>query len=333
MGIDSKMTPKVYIVILNYNGWGDTIECLESVLRSTYRNYQIIVVDNNSPDLSMDRIISWAEGRLDVWVRADSQLRRLTFPPITRPAGFRFFSRHEFDQAACTLPAGPGLFLVQSGENRGFAAGNNVALRAIIKADPDAYVWLLNPDMTVEAETLSRLVEFATSSGKGTICGAHIKDYKQPSRTLFYGGAKVNPYSGTITFINNFREIKDLDYISGGSLFTRAGNFKNLGMLPEEYFLYWEETDWCTNAMRRGHRLEVCADAICYDKVSTSIGTGYISEYYYTLNSIRFFRKYRSKQLKYIMFANILRLGKRAFKFKFTNVKAILDALAVGLRG
>ncbi len=327
------MPPNVYIVILNYNGWGDTIECLESLMRSTYRNFQVIVVDNNSPDMSMGRIISWAESRLDVWVRADSPLRRLTFPPVARPADFRFFSRHEFELAACSLPAGPGLFLVQSGENKGFAAGNNVALRAISKADPDAYVWLLNPDMTVEADTLARLVDFATSCGKGAICGTHIKDYKRPSRTLFYGGAKVNPYTGTITFINAPGQVKDLDYISGGSLFTCAVNFKNLGMLPEEYFLYWEETDWCTNAMRKGLRLEVCSEAVCYDKVSTSIGTGYISEYYYTLNSIRFFRKYRARQLKYIMFANILRLAKRAFKLKFTNARAIMDALAAGLRG
>jgi GT2 family glycosyltransferase len=40
--------PKVYIILLNYNGWADTIECLESVLRNDYPNYQVIVVDNNS---------------------------------------------------------------------------------------------------------------------------------------------------------------------------------------------------------------------------------------------------------------------------------------------
>ncbi len=43
------MKPKIYIIILNYNGWADTIECLESVLRNDYPNYQVIVLDNNSP--------------------------------------------------------------------------------------------------------------------------------------------------------------------------------------------------------------------------------------------------------------------------------------------
>ena len=45
--------PKVYIIILNYNSWVDTIECLESVLRNDYPNYQVIVVDNGSQDNSI----------------------------------------------------------------------------------------------------------------------------------------------------------------------------------------------------------------------------------------------------------------------------------------
>jgi len=48
---------KVYIILLNYNGWTDTIECLESVLRNDYPNYQVIVVDNNSPNNSIEYLI------------------------------------------------------------------------------------------------------------------------------------------------------------------------------------------------------------------------------------------------------------------------------------
>jgi len=57
---------KVAVIILNYNGWQDTIECLESVLRNDYPNYQVIVVDNGSPDNSMEYIKAWAEGRQKV---------------------------------------------------------------------------------------------------------------------------------------------------------------------------------------------------------------------------------------------------------------------------
>ncbi|PMP88652.1 MAG: glycosyltransferase family 2 protein, partial [Caldisphaera sp.] len=57
--------PKVYVIIVNYNNWPDTIECLESVLRSDYQNYQVIVVDNSSPNNSMDYIKLWANGNLN----------------------------------------------------------------------------------------------------------------------------------------------------------------------------------------------------------------------------------------------------------------------------
>jgi len=51
-----KNWPKIAIIILNYNNWQDTIECLESVLRNDYPNYQVIVVDNGSANNSMEYI-------------------------------------------------------------------------------------------------------------------------------------------------------------------------------------------------------------------------------------------------------------------------------------
>jgi len=59
--------PKVAIIILNWNGWKDTIECLESVFRNTYPNYQVIVVDNGSTDGSMEKIKAWADGKQEVF--------------------------------------------------------------------------------------------------------------------------------------------------------------------------------------------------------------------------------------------------------------------------
>jgi GT2 family glycosyltransferase len=57
------MSPKVSIIILNWNSWKDTIECLESVFRIDYPNYQVIIVDNGSTDDSVEKIKEWAEGK------------------------------------------------------------------------------------------------------------------------------------------------------------------------------------------------------------------------------------------------------------------------------
>lgn len=57
--------PRVSIIILNWNGWEDTIECLESVYQITYPNYDVIVVDNGSEDESVEKIKEYAEGKAD----------------------------------------------------------------------------------------------------------------------------------------------------------------------------------------------------------------------------------------------------------------------------
>src|SRR4030042_5210130 len=60
------MTPKVSIIILNWNGWRDTIECLESLYRITYLNYDVIIIDNGSTDESIKKIKEYAQGKIKV---------------------------------------------------------------------------------------------------------------------------------------------------------------------------------------------------------------------------------------------------------------------------
>jgi len=160
--------PKVYIILLNYNNWADTIECLESVLRNDYPNYQVIVVDNNSPNNSMEYLKAWAEGRIDVWVNPNNPLRNLSFPPVPKPIPYVYYTREEAEKCKnldleekfkSDIPEGvttkyPIVF-IQSGNNLGFAGGNNVGIRyALIKNDFDSVI-LLNNDTVIKGEAIS----------------------------------------------------------------------------------------------------------------------------------------------------------------------------------
>ncbi len=62
----SAMNSKVAIIILNWNGWEDTTECLESLFRINYVDYEVIVVDNASEDDSIQKIRDYCEGKLRV---------------------------------------------------------------------------------------------------------------------------------------------------------------------------------------------------------------------------------------------------------------------------
>src|SRR3990172_7009722 len=119
------LVSKVYILIVNWNGWGDTVECLESVFRNDYPDYQVIVCDNGSEDGSLDLIRAWAEGNLDVFVPEDNPLRRLSIPPFAKPVPWVELDREQAETGGAGARDGARLILVQTGANLGFAGGDN----------------------------------------------------------------------------------------------------------------------------------------------------------------------------------------------------------------
>ena len=125
---------RIGVVVLNWNGWADTLECLESLLRCRAIGGPIVVCDNDSEDESVERLRDWAEGRLDVWVPPEAPLRGLSHPPIPRPIPIV-----EHDRASAGAANGVGeaesaarLVLIRTGANLGFAGGNNVGLRYLL---------------------------------------------------------------------------------------------------------------------------------------------------------------------------------------------------------
>jgi GT2 family glycosyltransferase len=317
------MKAQVYIVIVNYNGWQDTVECLESILRLTYDHYQVFVVDNNSPNDSVEKLVQWAEGTLPYTYSKNNTLKDVFHQPRRQKLTYRVYEQAAFE-ANEMHEVTPLLSIIKADANKGFAAGNNVVIQKL--RQQEAFVWLLNPDMVTEADTLSKLVEFSSDHPRRTIVGTPVRSYSDPTLLLNYGCGRVNSFSGTISFIKSEKEIPTLEYISGGSLFTHAANFMELGLMEETYFLYWEETDWCFKANRAGYKQLLCQDAIVYDKISTSIGKGYLAEYYYTLNSLRFFKKYKSTYIPFVLTSNLLRLAKRIFARENLRAKAIIVA-------
>lgn len=312
--------PKVYILILNYNSWKDTIECLESVFRLNYSNFQVVVVDNHSPNQSMDYIIAWAEGKNAADILQQSKLPEIHTEGFPKPIPYAFFDARE--KEFVILPLKNPLTLIQAGTNFGFAHGNNLFLQKV--SEEDAFVWLLNPDMVIQPGTLTQFVEATYSHQQATVWGGMIHDYTQPEKVSIRGGGKIHWFSGTVTMLH--KRNQSPDYIHGGCFFTHLSNFKKVGLLPEQYFLYWEESDWCYRAEKKGIEMKVSDLAICYDKGGTSIGRGYLAEYYYSLNALKFIGTYRRELIFFVFFFNILRIFRRLFSGNLERARAIFQA-------
>ena len=93
LNTNKKDPPKVAIIILNWNGWKNTIECLESLYQIDYPTYEIILVDNGSKDDSVQKIGEYAKGEISVgssFFSYDSTNKplKLVRPPVKLPSGF-----------------------------------------------------------------------------------------------------------------------------------------------------------------------------------------------------------------------------------------------------
>lgn len=308
---------RVYILILNYKRWQDVIDCLNSVLRLQYKNFTVIVVDNDSQNNSLQFLMDWADGNAVSGTKPGN------------PIKYKYFHSSELSNSI-DLNLHGQLIFIQNKTNEGFAKGNNLVLKYLLKAD--AYVWLLNPDMVVKENTLGELIGFVSQQPFNSITGCVIRSYWQQEKMLAYGGAKINFNSATISVIKKESEMSKMDYICGGSLFTHTKHFKDIGLLPEDYFLFWEEADWCYQARMKGYKLLFCPSAVCYDKISTSIGKGFLADYYYTRNGLLFLAKYKRERIGIALVFSILRFVARIITGRWNKATGVLKGTIAFLK-
>jgi GT2 family glycosyltransferase len=311
--------PKVAIIILNWNGWKDTIECLESVFRNTYPNYQVIVVDNGSTDDSMEKIKAWADRKQEVLTPESTYpLYSLSYPPVKKPIPYICYTREETEKGGntkleekiktewqerikingkelnptTTYP----LIFIQTGENLGFAEGNNVGIKYTLGKDDFEYVWLLNNDTVIDSEALFEMVKSIENFIKIGMAEPKIYIYNKPCR-LWSAGKKIFPLIGISKRIGEekidskiYNKQEEKNSLNGTALLVRKRLIEEIGNLDEKYFLYFEDTDWALRAKRAKWKLLYNPKAKIWHK-SDSGGTP-LTSYYFTRNRLLFTKRY-----------------------------------------
>jgi len=251
------MSPKVSIIILNWNGLKDTIECLESLKKITYPNYEVIVVDNASKGNDADIL----EEKYKDYIR-----------------------------------------VIRNKENLGFAGGNNVAIRQVLKEEKSDYILLLNNDTIVESSFLDELLKVAEGNLKVGILGPKIYfyDFKGEKNIIQSAGARINLWLGRFNGIGyrqldkgQFNKISEVDYVGGSCILARTKVIKKIGLLNEKYFLYFEETDWCFRVKQAGYLILYVPESKIWHKQGASVKkVSGIEIYYNTRNLFYFERKF-----------------------------------------
>lgn len=330
----------VFVLILNYNGWRDTVECLESVQRLTYPNYRIVVIDNGSTDGSMEKIKAWAAGELPV------ESKFFTYDPSTKPMRWIEYDRAtaeagglpEVEEEIEALPPNRRMVLIQTGANLGYAGGNNVGIRYALKRRAD-YVWLLNNDTVVDRDALMEMVRLAESDEKTGMVGSKLLYYDKPNILQAAGGGWFNFWQGIPYLYGRLEEdhgqwnsLHEIESIMGASLLAKSEIIVEIGFVLEPLFMYLEETEWQIRARQAGYRLVYCPRSRVWHKENAS--SGYKSpfvEYYGTRNSLWIVRLYYPWRLPVAIFFHLLRAARRIFTGKWQRAVAVLKGIASGI--
>ena len=177
--------------------------------------------------------------------------------------------------------------VLASVHNGGFAAGNNVVIRKVLAADdPPDYVLLLNPDTEPRVGAISSLVDFMESHPEAGLAGSRLEDPDgTPQRSAFrfhsiLGELENAVRLGILTRLLSrwvvappvVNHAFQCDWVSGASVIFRQAVLRDIGTMDEEYFLYFEETDYCLAARRAGWRCYYVPESRVMHLVAASTG-------------------------------------------------------------
>lgn len=245
---------RVIIIILNYNSSAETVNLLNLLPEQTYKNFETIVIDNHSTNESIKKLALYTES----------------------------------------------ITLIKNRKNLGYAGGNNIGIDLAINEQAD-YVWILNPDIRPTPETLSILIESMDQNPSFAAIGPRIC-YRDKPNMIYSDGGFIFPEKGFLVVhknhnknINEISEgkITEVDYVNGSAILIRIKTLQDMSKFREDFFLYYEEAEWCLRAKRHGWHIVTNNNATVYHQSSTK---GFFYHYFMGRNRIllaKVLRQYR----------------------------------------
>jgi GT2 family glycosyltransferase len=286
--------PKVSIIILNWNNYKDTIECLESVYQNRYPYYNVILVDNGSTNESVIEIVAHCKNKLCLEIIClNCDLKNAQLNPIgqKRDANYKDIIKNE-------------IIIIKNRDNYGYAIGNNIGIAYALKNYDIGYILILNNDVIVQEDFLIELVKASEADTQIGITGPKIFYYCFDNRKdiINFAGGIMKMWRGRPYHIGINKEDgiaytieKEVDYANGACILAKRELIEKIGLLNSEFFLYWEENDFCIRAKMSGFKVVFAPNALIWHKTAASIkNLKGLEQYYMVRNRFYFMRKYAS---------------------------------------
>ena len=316
--------PLVSIILLNWNGYEDTLEALESLYNIDYPNYNVIVADNNSTNDSVEKIKDYADGKIKI----ETQYTKYQ---DNKPIKLSIVKEGEYTENIenTTTDEEKKLLLIKNRKNYGFAKGNNIAIDYTIKYDKPDYVLLLNNDTIVQKDFLTKMIDVAQTDDKIGLIGPkfYYYDYEGSHETIWCIGSVVDldHFPGHHSIMEEpgydlTQKIIDCDWVSGaGALIKTEAMPKTY--LSTEFFFGCEDVDLAIEIKKKGYRVVTVTDSIIWHKVGMSRhkSSTFKTEYNHIKTNLQFIKKHKANYYLHLpkYFYQISKLYAKAIINKF----------------
>lgn len=279
---------KIAVIILNWNGKEDTLECLESIqnMEQGTFNLEVIVVDNGSTDDSVDRITKFIDSEKSA------------------------------------------IKLVENQENLGFAGGNNIGIKHALENEADYVMLLNNDtqvDKNLMTELLKAMEQNKNVGivgpkiyfAKGYEYHRHRYKETELGRIIWYAGGLIdwrNVYAShrgvDEVDIGQYDKVEETAFTTGCAMLVKKEVFGEIGFLDEKYFMYLEDVDLCLRARKAGFKILYKPQGIVWHKNAQSSGQpgSPLHTYYLTRNRLIFGMRYSSLRTKIALLRESIRL-------------------------
>lgn len=251
----------VYVIVLNYNNCEDTIECLNGLQSFNAANVALKLI-----------VVDNAS--------TDNSVARL--------------------KAALA----PNAMLVENPKNLGYAAGNNVGIKIALEDGAD-YICVLNNDTIIEENFICPCIEFLETDSSLGVIGPTIMEADNDS--VQSTGGDIFLTRGFVTIKNHGKcreklpHVIECDYVGGACMIFRADLINQIGMIPENYFLFFEETEWCYKVKKAGYKNACLNKTYIRHKGSATIDKiGGLHAYLMERNRVVFMRRNCQNKAEYV---------------------------------
>lgn len=298
------INPSIAIIVVNWNSYSFTFDCITSLKKCKYPNFKIILVDNGSNDFSIEQL------------------------------------SQDFK----------GLDIIKNKSNLGFTGGNNIAISKALNEKFD-YIMLLNNDTKVNSDFLSFLVRRLENENKLGAIQPLILQMDNKNK-VWNAGGRFFRLIGLPKVIGKGKKIKSInsnncysEWISGCCIMLKAKVVREVGLLDNSFFAYFEDVDWSLRIKNEGYLLGIDYKSIIYhhesgsSKSSSKSSEGFLNpmvHYYNFRNHIKLIKKHRNYfnftcSIIFQIFKIVVFLLYFIARFRFKKLKKTLRGVIDGI--